>query len=316
MNGMRFMNRHGLSGGLLLKAVLVLLTPLSAWAGGAGTTSAQFLKMGVGARSLGMAGAYVAVADDAHALYWNPAGAAQAERPQIASSYNILYQDTSQGYLSYIHPTSVGVWGLGLNYLQVADIEKRAGDTAAADSTFSSKDSAYSVSYTRPRVWKDLSLGFTLKALQLKLDTKSASAFAVDLGAHYRREDSPLSLGVSVLNLGSSVKYDTVSDPLPLGVKVGAAYRFFNNRLLAAAGADSWVQEGINSAQLGVEWRPVSLFALRTGYQYAPSRTELGGTVGFSAGVGFHVRKLDIDYAYVPFGDLGDTNRLSLSFTF
>ncbi len=47
----------------------------------AGTTSMTFLKIGVNARAEGMAGAFVAVADDPSCLYWNPAGMVRMKRP-------------------------------------------------------------------------------------------------------------------------------------------------------------------------------------------------------------------------------------------
>lgn len=301
--------------GIMIKTVLILLLPMSSWAGGVGTTAAQFLKIGVGARAMGMAGAYAAVTDDAHVLYWNPAGIAGMERPQLASTYNVLYQDTSQGFLSYAHPMDgKGVWGVGINYLQVADIEKRTGDTTAALSTFAAKDSALFGSYALS--FNNLSLGASLKFIQLKLDSDSASAFALDLGSLYKMSDLPLTFGLSVLNVGTSVKYKSASDPLPLGVKLGAAYKLFNDKLLVTAGGDSWIQESRSYLQCGVEYMPVSILALRTGYQVGRSSDKLEGLTGVSAGMGFTIKKFIIDYAYVPFGNLGDTHRLSFTFTF
>src|SRR5208282_3538836 len=60
-----------------------------------GTTGADFLNLAVDARAVGMGGAYSAVAPDATALYWNPAGltnigaysASVMHAPYIASSY-------------------------------------------------------------------------------------------------------------------------------------------------------------------------------------------------------------------------------------
>jgi hypothetical protein len=293
---------------------LALFQTGTLWA--AGTTGAQFLKIGVGARAMAMGGAYAAMFNDVHCLYWNPAGVARMKRPQLASSYNLMYQDTSQGFMGYAHPTRIGVFGGGLNYLQVADIEKRTGDSARPLSTFSAKDSALFFSYAIPNAWAGMSLGANIKLINLKLDDKSANAYSLDLGAQQKIKELPLVLGLSVLNLGSQVKLGTESDSLPLGIKAGATYSFMNNSLLLATGVDSWPQEKLTYAQFGVEWKPVPLLSLRTGPQVGGQRQDLGSLVGMSAGLGVQVRMLDVDYAYVPFGDLGDTHRLSLRVTF
>lgn len=311
------MKRKSLSSAKNWALACLLALPAPALAKGSGTTAAEFLKIGVGARALGLAGAYTALSNDPHAMYWNPSSLALLDRPQLASSYNLLYQDTSQGFMSYAHPSPMGTWGLGVNYLQVADIEKRAGDTAAADSTFAAKDSAVYLAYARPKVGGNLSLGANAKLIQLNLDGTKASAFALDLGAFYQCESLPLNLGLSVLNAGTSAKFNTEGDPLPLGVKLGGAYRLLGGKLVAASGLDTWVQSQRMFGALGLEYRPIAFLAVRGGYRFGQGQDNLGsGLVGAAGGVGFRFKMLDVDYAYVPFGDLGNTHRMSLKVTF
>src|SRR5581483_10812057 len=123
--------------------LLAAALPVASWAGGPGTTAAEFLEVGVGARGLAMGGAMSAVPDDAHSFYWNPAGAAGISSPRIDASYNSLYQDTNQGYFGYGMPLWGGVVGASFDYLQVPNIERRLADTPVADYTFSSKESAF-----------------------------------------------------------------------------------------------------------------------------------------------------------------------------
>src|SRR5215510_2370911 len=63
------------------------------WAAGPGTTSADVLKIPVGARAVGMGEAYVAQADDVSSLYWNPAGLALMQERQASFMYDQMYQD-------------------------------------------------------------------------------------------------------------------------------------------------------------------------------------------------------------------------------
>src|SRR5258708_1619806 len=143
---------------------------------------------------------------------------------------------------SYAHPTAHGVWSGGINYLQIAKIERRLTDTATLDYTFTSKDSEFLLSYARAEVMPGLALGANVKYLQSYLDSANAHAFAADFGAQYQRKEQPWVLGASLVNLGTGLKYVDATEPLPLGVKLGGAYRLFDNKLLLALGMDSWIK--------------------------------------------------------------------------
>jgi hypothetical protein len=301
----------------LLNSELCLLNS-SAWAGGgAGTTGAQFLQVGVGAREVAMGGAGVAISNDAHALYWNPAGAAKITDIRLDATYNNLYQDTNQGFVAVAKPWRGGVWSAGVDYLQVSGVEERLTDTASPNYTFTSKDSALMVSYARPNVISGLALGANLKYIQSFIDTANANAAAVDFGALYEAPSVPLSVGASVANLGSGLKYVNATEPLPLVVRLGAGYRLLDRKLLAAVGYDAWIRDNRSYGDLGLEYKPVNWVAVRTGYQLGHGQDQLGSSlVGFSAGVGFEFKSLTFDYAYVPFGDLGTTQRHSVGFRF
>ena len=223
--GSRVMGQLGKVGAVLL--TLSMSTNILA-ASGSGTTGAEYLKIGVGAREVAMAGAVAAIVNDGHSLYWNPAGAAKVDAQRLDASYNNLYQDTNQGFISYSHPTSIGVWSGGINYLQISKIERRLSDTGSPDYTFTSKDSEFLLSYARANVAPGLALGGSVKYLQSYLDSANAHAFALDFGAQYQKSDMPWALGASLVNLGSGLKYVNATEPLPLGVKLGGAYQLLD----------------------------------------------------------------------------------------
>ena len=104
-------------GGLLLNSQQVL------WASSPGTTAAEVLKIGVGARAIGMGEAYVAQADDVSSLYWNPAGLALMQERQASFTYDQMYQDLKYQNASVGIPLENGAIGGSLSYLNYGDIQ-------------------------------------------------------------------------------------------------------------------------------------------------------------------------------------------------
>ncbi|MBL0059904.1 MAG: PorV/PorQ family protein [Elusimicrobia bacterium] len=220
--------------------LVALLSVLPLRAGGAGTSGVNFLKSGVGARSLAMAGAAVSTVDDANAIYWNPARLARINDTSVTATYASLFEDQSQGFLGAATPWGgLGVVGLGVNYLTVKDIEKRAGDTETADSTFKDQEYSASVSFARKGVlWDALDLGANAKMIHQSLDTYKENAYAVDLGATYLLTEK-MTAGLTVQNLGSKLG----SDSLPVLIKAGGDWRLFQDKLTVALDGSAWVTD-------------------------------------------------------------------------
>jgi len=296
-----------------LSAALMLATPV-AYASGPGTTGASFLKVGVGARELALGSAASVLTEGANAANWNPGKLAEVKGKSLSASYNMLFIDESQGALSYATPLSggAGVVGAGLNYLTVSNIEKRLTDTDAADSKFSNNNMAFTLSYARPEVRPGLALGANLKYISQKLDTADDKAVALDLGSTYKFNDAWTAAFV-VQNLGSSIG----PDKLPLTLKGGAATSFLDGKLAAGADLDWLANDERFYLALGAEYLLNKNFAFRAGYQFGRGADELGSSlVGLGAGLGLKFDRFSLDYAYVPFGDLGDTHRMTLGFNF
>jgi len=291
----------------------LMLAASAAQAAGVGTTGANFLKVGVGARELALGSAASVLTEGANAMNWNPGKLADLKQKSLSASYNMLFLDESQGFVGYASPLKedMGVIGAGVNYLTVSDIEKRAGDTDAADSKFSNNNMAVSFSYARAEVRPGLALGASLKYISQKLDTQTDKAVAVDLGSAYKI--NPVWTAAFVVqNLGSSIG----PDKLPLILKGGAARRFFDGKLAVAADADWLANDKRFYLDLGAEYALNSYLAFRAGYQAGRSADKLGGLTGLGAGLGLKFDRFALDYAYVPFGDLGDTHRMTLGFNF
>lgn len=300
--------------GFLLSLAAAGLIPAAVSASGTGTTGAQFLKVGVGARPLSMGGAYSALADDANAINWNPGALGALPKQSVTVSYNSLFKDQNQGFLGYVRPLgeNMGTVGAGFNYMTVGKIEKRVGDTESADSTFSNQNFAMIASYGK-KASDSLSVGGNIKYIRETFDTFSGNAVALDLGTLYKTKIENLSLGGSVQNFGSKIG----SDPLPLVVKGGTAYKLLNQKLVLATDIDWLAIDKRVYADFGTELWLNRILAVRAGYQLGRGSDQLGSKlVGFGFGLGIWLEQFRVDYGFIPFGNLGDTHRITLGWGF
>lgn len=312
----------------LLRLLAVLLLALAGPAraqSSAGTSGAQFLKIGSGGRAGAMADAFTAVADDAYAAYYNPAGLVQLRGAQLGGAHTSYFQKVSYDALTFAYPFGRGEAGMlnalsvSVYHLGVGDIERRVGDSTDAIGTFGASDDAYALSYARA-VGGRLSLGVTGKYIAQTLDTYKASTFAGDAGVLYRLNPSserPVALAAAVRNVGAATGYvKGHEDPLPMAVVAGVSYR---RSAALTLDLDAGKYRDANPyAALGGEWRkpfsPELSGALRLGYTSA--RRDLGGLAGLSAGIGATFNKATFDFAWQPFGALGETFRYSLLIKF
>lgn len=287
----------------------------AAWAAGVGTTGADFLKFGVGARGLAMGSAFISVVDDANAIYWNPGALGAIGKRSLTASYGALFQDENQGFLGYINPLrdNGGTLGVGLDYLVVSNIEKRAAESEAPDSSISNQNFALSGSYGCNTAVTGLSVGGNLKYIRETLDTFSGNAVALDAGALYKTPVPELTSGLVLQNFGTKIGPDV----LPMTVKGGASYRMFQQRLTLASDVDWLAQDQRVYWDLGTEFWVHPSLAVRAGYQFGHGQDQLDSAlVGTSFGVGLYIERFRIDYAFLPFGNLGDTHRMSLGWMF
>jgi len=295
----------------------------------AGTTGATFLKIEAGARPVAMGGAFVAVADDANTTYWNPAGLAQIEEREITAMHNEWLEGIRYEFLGYVQPIKsekrVHGFGASVMALYATGLEERTEETQEPEGTFAAYDIALAGAYAC-KVSKVASIGANLKIIHQRIEDETAWGGAVDIGLLYRfpiprRRSSRdiLQLGFAVQNIGPGIKFIKESDPLPLNIKGGIAKTFelmsIKSQITLALDVNAPV-DNVPNGHFGTEFvygkmKDVEL-AARVGYKTNTIK-DLNALSGLSAGAGFVWKRLAIDYVWVPYGDLGNTHRISLT---
>lgn len=275
----------------------------------AGASGMDFLNLDAGARAVALGGAYTALASDANALLYNPAGLGRVSANELTFMHDEHVQGLTQEYMSL---ATVQGFGGSVNYLRFGDVTRTRVDAPDGTlGTFGLSDLALSGGYGRSFLGGALSAGAGLEYLRESVDDVTASGEAVGAGVMYAPPPAPgLTFGASLLNLGPGVRYASQSSPLPTTARLGAAYAFdgLGARHVAAFDLSQQRSDALRWG-LGLETTVLRMMALRLGFT---SRNDAG--IGLTGGVGWAWQALSVDYAFSPYGDLGLAHRISLSF--
>ncbi|MEE8638576.1 MAG: PorV/PorQ family protein, partial [Candidatus Margulisiibacteriota bacterium] len=251
-----------------------------------------------------MGEAYVALADDSSSIFWNPAGLAKMNFPEILYMHNQWFIDISQRYFDVAYPADFGTFGVSYSLLDSGDIQGYSA-TGSIEAAFKAQDSALTFAWAR-KVNDKLSFGLGLKSISETLENNRATAVALDLGILYDL-NYKLSFGAAVQNVGQPLKFDSEETPLPQTYRAGLGYR---DRIFSqdfSLGLD-FIKSGDSafSMNAGMEYLIRNFLALRAGSSKS----------GLRAGVGIKVAYFSLDYAYLSQNDLGATHQVSMSYSF
>lgn len=296
----------------LLPLLIILLTGAAR-----GAETAAYLDIGVGARALAMGGAYTALADDAHAVYWNPAGLARMEKREAAASHAELGNSTRHDFLTYAHPTSQAVLAGAFTYLSQGKIEGRDAQGSRTGG-FDASDAVVAFAAGRKSDMADL--GVSVKYLRSHIASAEAQGLAIDTGL--KREvtvaHGKVMLGAALRNLGPGLKYADQRNDLPLRLALGAAYRFEKGHALAVEFQNGPRGAG-SEGGIGGEYKAHEDVFLRLGYtskSAAVAGSGFNAARGLTLGVGFNMNRFRLDYAAQAAGELGNVHRFSLGTRF
>lgn len=294
--------------------VVMVLVSSVGFAKEKGETGAAFLKIGAGARATALGEAYVGLADDVSACYWNPAGLTQLQEKQASFMYLSPMgevDDLSYSHLGLSVPHSdKGVFGASISYYGYGEMDKVVDSSGTPQGTWKAYDLSLVCSWAK-QVKANLACGTSLKMVAGKIDDSTARSFAVDLAALFQTNYPGLSLGAVITNLGTKMKYRNEGAPLPMALKLGAAYRCEQAPVILVCDA-TLPNDNDAYFSLGGEYTIKEMFALRAGYKSGPQDEGSGLTAGF----GLKYLNYGLDYAYQPYDDLGDSHYVSLKARF
>lgn len=312
-----------------------------------GTSAAPFLSIQQGARATAMGSAFVALASDPSALFWNPAGIGRLNGIQVMFDHTMWIADINYNF--FAASFSIGdIGSVGASVTASAIDEMNVTTVAEPNGTgqiFKVQDVAASIAVAL-NLTENFSIGFNPKFINQSIWDASASAVAIDMGILYRTPFEGFTLGMAIQNFGPKMKMDgqtmlvlydanlessgnngripanleTDEWALPLYFRVGVAWtpvlgdmHKLNVEVDAVVPSDNY-----QSVNMGAEYVFNDIFALRAGYKslFLDESEE-----SFTLGAGVQHRFIGnlgirVDYAYQDFGRLANVQKISVGMTF
>lgn len=300
----------------------------------AGTSSGSFLKISVGARASALGEAFVAVANDPTAIYWNPAGLASLQRQEALVSHVEWPGDVRYEYLAYVLPSRRfgGSFAFQLGSLNTEIDETTEFQPFGTGRSFIFSDLVAGVAYARR--WTDkLLIGAGVKYVREDLGSDVGGpvtqATLFDMGSIYYLGYGSVRIATSLTNFGAALRpggefvsettgerrtYDAF-DP-PIQFRYGLAFEPIENRDQRLTASLEIAQPADNAQRIksGLEWTWQRRIALRTGYNFNADELKFSAGAGMYFGIG--QTQGTFDYAYSDAGMLGGVNRMSLGMRF
>lgn len=280
-----------------------------------------YLKMGVGARALGMGSAFTAVANDSTAAFWNPAGLAKLKKNEASFMHANLSDDRDYNFFNYAYMLkdkegkSNGTLALSHINFGIDGIPETRVDALGDPildpsgnvkifSYFEDKETNTFISYGR-KLSEKFYGGINLKYLKQELFTNKADTMGLDFGLLYDYSDKT-TLGLSVRDVGEKLHWNTGSgtkDDVPLTTTFGVAHQY-NDKLLVSADLNKVKNMDIKLF-CGAEFQLQDNVSLRLGSHDSD----------LTLGASFKMDTWRFDYSYAD-ETLGDAHRISASKTF
>jgi len=292
----------------------------------AGISTAQFLKIGVGGRASALGDAFVAVANDASALYWNPAGLTQFNKNQIFFSHNKWLVDINHDFLGAVyHLDETNSFGISLTALTM---QKMPVTTEFAPfgtgEYFGFSDLAIAVSYSR-KMTEQFSFGGTIRYIEETLDKLKMRGVLIDLGTFYWTGLGTSRFAVAVTNFGSNLSPDgkvvlfgkrEVSEwqdfAPPTIFRIGFAFEPYQDEIHRITSSFQLNHPNDNSENVstGFEYSWSEILHLRFGYKF--NVDEQNYSFGAGVNIPLEIADFTIDYAFSNFSRLGSAHRFSI----
>lgn len=267
----------------------------------------------VSARLTALGGAGAPLGDDLAAARANPAGLARLWRREAAASQETLFGEQTTTALGYAHPTDrAGAYAAALRHTDFGDFQ---GYDASANRTASLSAGEWEASLAHGRPFGPAwSAGAALRAARQTLNGESASMTVLDGGVFYQALPRPSfpawRAGAALRGLGRAKGHRGAAASPPREAVLGLSLRpLFDALVLSVEGTQP--SAGDFFWRAGAEYRAREVVSLRAGWD---GRADAGR--GFAVGAGVNFWEAQLDYAFQPYGDLGDRHQITLSYRF
>jgi hypothetical protein len=306
-----------------------------------GTSVANFLKIGVGAREMAMGDAATATVNTAAAMYWNVAALSRIEEnvSVVISSMDWLVDTRNSYFAAALKVDGLGTFGVDFHYLDYGEIEETTVyDQDGTGRFFSARDLAVGLGYSRSLTDR-FSFGIKVKYISEVIANASADAFGVDLGAVFTTSffNNNLRLAANLSNFGTKMKFSgrdlavtytipgspsnkqipadltTIDWDIPLLFRFGISNYFVNNdELKILVAYDILDSRDFDVRQnLGAEIGFSNVVFLRGGYKFNYDEVDYTAGLGFDFG-GILDYGIKLDYNYLDFGVFDGLNQFTL----
>src|SRR3989304_5294119 len=337
-----------------IKIIIILLVPYcilgqSKNVSKVGTTAAAFLEIPVGASAVGLGGAFVSVANDASALYWNVGGISTLGKYGFQLAHMDWIADTKFNFAGLVIPLGdFGTLGFSFTSLTMADMMVRTVEKPEGTGEFfSAADIAIGLSYAR-NLSDRFSIGFTAKYVQEKIWHMVAEGWAIDAGTLFKKDIlGGMIIGASISNFGTTMKLQ--GRDTRYFIRVDETKQGSNDRIPTNIELNSWdmpllfrIGVSTNAIQddtyrftvaidaihpnndypnlnVGAEFGFMDFFILRGGYNALFLKDAEGGLsfgIGVNSKMLFSETIVQFDYAYRDFGRLQNVHMFSVEFKF
>ncbi|MFC1521720.1 PorV/PorQ family protein [Elusimicrobiota bacterium] len=270
-----------------------------------------------------MGSAYTAMANDSTALYWNPAGLAAMQDSEFSFAHSKWLAQSSFDFIGLAMPLEdagelygwqEGVLAMGVSRLSHPKQEGR-NEMGEKTSDFQASDMSMHLAFSS-EFTDQVNLGIGFKFIQSRIAQYKGHGFALDAGGIYHPLAAPVSFGLAVKNIGPGIRFIDEETPLPLSASFGMAYQFFEGVVLSAD-MNRLIHDRKNHFSIGTEYMMLQAFTLRGGYLLSHAQPKTASSLsGLGGGFGLKIANSSMDYAFTPFGELGNTHRVSFSMKF
>ncbi|MBK9473095.1 MAG: PorV/PorQ family protein [bacterium] len=305
----------------MLTAILLAAPSLVYGAGFAkvGTFGGQELKIGVSARATGMGSAFVGLAGDASAVFWNPGGLVNVTGNEVTLNHVVWAADTklSTAVMAFSPRSIPGTLAISLrSYWMDPQLERTAYLPEGTGRTFDAGTTSIGLSYSKFFTDK-FSAGLTMNYLHMGLAETAVNTGALDFGIMYRIGIRDLKLGMVIQNLGGKFTFDERESKLPVAFKVGVSANAMKSASQRLTGAIEFQHpaDNLERANVGMEYALQNQFFARAGYHINYDTDGLAFGFGAALPTGAKT-KLQADYSAVDMSALGYVHRFSLSVTY